>query len=154
MRRAAKVDANHGEIVEALRAEGASVQSLAGVGAGCPDLAVGLAGMSFLIEIKDGLKTPSKRSFETRSRDLDSEVARLARGHLDGHRPGDKIVAICVSQRLLGTYAVEDYIEAWGSGSRLKEPNAPGHDTRGAELQNAAGVLTHPQPRSTSQWEE
>ena len=49
-------------IVDALRAEGATVQSLAGVGAGCPDLAVGLAGMSFLIEIKDGLKTPSKRS--------------------------------------------------------------------------------------------
>ena len=62
MRRAAKVDANHGEIVTALRAEGASVQSLAGVGAGCPDLVVGLAGQSFLVEVKDGEKCPSHRT--------------------------------------------------------------------------------------------
>jgi len=40
MRRTAKVDANHREIVDALRRIGAGVQSLAGVGNGVPDLLV------------------------------------------------------------------------------------------------------------------
>lgn len=61
MRRAAKVDANHGDIVRALRAVGCSVQSLAMVGAGCPDLAVGYRGRNFLLEVKDGSKAPSAR---------------------------------------------------------------------------------------------
>ena len=54
MRRAAKVDANHGEIVKALRKIGASVQSLAPVGNGCPDVLVALRGAMFLLEIKHG----------------------------------------------------------------------------------------------------
>lgn len=61
MRRAAKVDANHGEIVDALRAAGASVHSLAGVGNGCPDLLVGASGKTALVEIKDGSLPPSAR---------------------------------------------------------------------------------------------
>lgn len=56
-----RVDGNQKSIVDALRAEGASVQSLAACGAGCPDLAVGLAGQTFLVEIKNGLKVPSRR---------------------------------------------------------------------------------------------
>ena len=59
--RAAKVDANHGEIVETLRALGASVQSLASVGDGCPDLVVGWRGRNVLLEVKDGAKSPSRR---------------------------------------------------------------------------------------------
>lgn len=54
MRRAAKVDGNHTEIVEALRAAGASVQSLAAVHGGCPDLLVGYRGTNHVIEVKDG----------------------------------------------------------------------------------------------------
>jgi Holliday junction resolvase len=50
--RAAKVDANQAEIVEALRKRGASVQSLAAVGKGVPDLLVGYAGHTFLLEVK------------------------------------------------------------------------------------------------------
>ena len=62
MRRAAKLDANHGAIVEALlRVEGVSVHSLAGVGCGCPDLLVGARGLTYLVEIKDGAKWPSHR---------------------------------------------------------------------------------------------
>ena len=61
MRRAAKVDANHGAIVRALRAVGCSVQSLARVGEGCPDLAVGYHGRNYLLEVKDGSKPPSAR---------------------------------------------------------------------------------------------
>jgi hypothetical protein len=52
MRRRGRVDTNHGEIVQALRGIGASVVSLAGVGSGCPDLAVGLRGETFLLEVK------------------------------------------------------------------------------------------------------
>ena len=59
--RNAKVDANHQEIVETLRALGASVQSLATVGDGCPDLVVGWRGRNVLLEVKDGAKAPSRR---------------------------------------------------------------------------------------------
>ena len=63
MRRAAKVDANHGEIVEALLSvSGVTVHSLAGVGCGCPDLLVGAEGKTFLVEVKDGEKRPSHRT--------------------------------------------------------------------------------------------
>lgn len=61
MRRAARTDANQSEIVDALRKCGATVQSLAAVGDGVPDLLVGLAGMNLLIEVKDGSKPPSGR---------------------------------------------------------------------------------------------
>lgn len=61
MRRAAKVDENQNEIVKALRAVGASVQTLAAVGHGVPDLLVGYQGKTILIEVKDGRKPPSER---------------------------------------------------------------------------------------------
>ena len=59
--RAAKIDANHEQVVSALRAAGASVQSLAGVGKGVPDLLVGFQGKTLLMEVKDGKKPPSER---------------------------------------------------------------------------------------------
>lgn len=40
---------------------GATVQSLASIGRGCPDLLVGYRGINFLLEIKDGKKSPSRR---------------------------------------------------------------------------------------------
>jgi hypothetical protein len=52
VRRAAKVDENHVEIVTALRGRGASVLSLAALGRGVPDLAVSVHGYTFLAEIK------------------------------------------------------------------------------------------------------
>lgn len=61
MRRAAKVDANQGAIVKALRGAGATVQPLHAVGGGCPDLAVGWRGVTFFLEVKDGSKPPSAR---------------------------------------------------------------------------------------------
>jgi hypothetical protein len=66
----AKVDANQKVIVEALRAAGCFVQSLAGIGAGCPDLLVGTCnyngqaydGQAWVVmEVKDGSKPPSER---------------------------------------------------------------------------------------------
>ncbi len=57
----AKTDANHTEIVTALRQAGAKVQSLAGVGDGCPDLLIAFHGWHVL-EVKDGSKPPSKQA--------------------------------------------------------------------------------------------
>jgi uncharacterized membrane-anchored protein len=48
-----KVDANQGPIVDALRKAGCSVQSLAAVGKGVPDLLVGLRSKNVLIEVKN-----------------------------------------------------------------------------------------------------
>lgn len=62
MRRAAKVDANHSEVVSALRAIGCSVASLASVGAGIPDLVVGYRGINWLFEVKNPQMPPSKRA--------------------------------------------------------------------------------------------
>ena len=61
MRRAARVDANHAEIVYALLAVGCTVRSLAPLGKGAPDILVGVQGRNLLFEIKDGAKVPSAR---------------------------------------------------------------------------------------------
>lgn len=61
MRKYGKVDANHWNIVQALRDLGCSVQSLASVGNGCPDLVVALRNCIWLCEVKDGSKPPSQR---------------------------------------------------------------------------------------------
>lgn len=61
MRRAAKIDANQTAVVNALRKFGCAVQSLAAIGAGCPDLLVGYRGQNILMEVKDGSKCPSAR---------------------------------------------------------------------------------------------
>ena len=63
MRRASKVDRNHGEIVKALRSvDGVSVQTLASLGGGIPDLLIGSRDRTFLVEVKDGAKYPSERA--------------------------------------------------------------------------------------------
>ena len=61
MRRAARTDANQAAIVRALEALGCTVQSLAAVGGGVPDLLIGWRGMCLLFEVKDGAKPPSER---------------------------------------------------------------------------------------------
>jgi len=52
MHNAARVDKNQPEIVAALRKVGAVVCHLHTVGQGCPDLAVGFRGVTYLLEIK------------------------------------------------------------------------------------------------------
>lgn len=60
--RAAKIDANQNEIVNALRKAGCTVQILSSVGKGCPDILVASpTGYLVLMEIKDGNKPPSAR---------------------------------------------------------------------------------------------
>lgn len=62
MRLAAKVDANQKSIVDALRAIGVSVQSLASIGRGCPDLVAAKGSQCWLIEVKGekGKLTPDQ----------------------------------------------------------------------------------------------
>lgn len=60
-RRAAKIDRNQPEIVEALRKAGATVQSLAAIGDGVPDLLCGFRNDIYLLEVKDGTRKPSER---------------------------------------------------------------------------------------------
>ena len=52
MRFAAKVDLNQAEIVDALRKAGVSVQSMAAIGKGCPDLLCAKGGKVWTIEVK------------------------------------------------------------------------------------------------------
>jgi Holliday junction resolvase len=62
----ARVDTNHKEIVKALRQAGATVISLAAMKHGCPDLLVGYAGETLLMEIKKDSKakfTPDQIDF-------------------------------------------------------------------------------------------
>lgn len=61
MRKRARIDQNHAEIVDALRKVGCSVLSLAPMGDGCPDLLVGRRGVNYLLEVKDGSLPLSRR---------------------------------------------------------------------------------------------
>lgn len=65
MRRAARVDANQREIVEALRAVGRSVMLLHKEGEGVPDLLVGNGYDNILLEVKTktGQLRPKQRTF-------------------------------------------------------------------------------------------
>lgn len=68
MRRAAKVDVNHAEIVSEFRRLGASVIDLSRVGGGVPDLCIGVAQRTALVEIKKDAKakfTPDQLDFMT-----------------------------------------------------------------------------------------
>jgi hypothetical protein len=62
---ARRVDANQAEIVDVLRQLGASVLILSRVGQGCADLAVGLRGETFFLEVKTdkGKLTPAEKEF-------------------------------------------------------------------------------------------
>lgn len=59
-RRAARVDENQGAIVDALRSLGCSVQSLASLGKGVPDLLVGIRGVNLLVEVKNPASSGDK----------------------------------------------------------------------------------------------
>lgn len=77
MRRAAKVDGNQTDIVDALRAAGCSVRITSAVGSGFPDIVVGRAGVTYLLEIKDGSLQPSRQKLTPDER----EFANAWRGH-------------------------------------------------------------------------
>lgn len=70
MRKYGRIDENHGQIVSALRQCGFSVQSLASIGNGVPDLLVGRNGRNHLFEVKvRGAKlTEDEEKFQQRWR--------------------------------------------------------------------------------------
>ncbi len=51
---AGRVDANHADIVKALRAAGIAAASTAMLGSGFPDVAAGFRGINVFLEIKSG----------------------------------------------------------------------------------------------------
>ena len=65
MRRRAKVDLNHKEVVDAFRKAGWLVISLAKLGDGVPDLLISRHGVMRLVEVKaaKGKLTPDQESF-------------------------------------------------------------------------------------------
>lgn len=69
MRRAARTDGNHSEILAALRKAGAGVCDLSRVGQGCPDALVSYHGQWYLVEIKDRAQPPSRRKLRPTQRD-------------------------------------------------------------------------------------
>jgi hypothetical protein len=58
---ARRVDDNQKEIVQAARQMGASVLPIHELGKGAPDLLIGWRGKNYLVEAKDGNKSPSRR---------------------------------------------------------------------------------------------
>jgi hypothetical protein len=56
VRRAARIDRIHKDIVKVFREMGCSVTSLAAVGKGVPDLLVGIGNRNLLVEVKSGHK--------------------------------------------------------------------------------------------------
>lgn len=59
--RARKIDSNQNEIVSGLRKMGVSVRVISMVGKGLPDILAGVRGQNFLLEIKDGKKSKSRK---------------------------------------------------------------------------------------------
>lgn len=65
MRKRGKVDANQQQIVKALRMiPGVSVAVTSSVGNGYPDLNIGYKGQTFLVELKDGAKSASRKKLK------------------------------------------------------------------------------------------
>lgn len=107
-RRAAKIDANQGDIVQAFRALGCSVAITSAVGDGFPDLVVGINGLNVLVEIKDGARPPSERKLTP------AQVV-----FHDGWR-GQVVVVISVDQAIALVAAVRRHLNvsrAFPSGS-------------------------------------
>ena len=69
MRHKARIDANQNRIRDVFRKMGATWQSLASVGSGCPDAVIGYEGGNYMVEIKDGEKPISKRRLTPQQQD-------------------------------------------------------------------------------------
>jgi hypothetical protein len=61
MRRRARTDANHAEVVKAFRDLNCKVLDLSRLGGGIPDLLVSIRTHNVLVEVKDATKPPSAR---------------------------------------------------------------------------------------------
>jgi hypothetical protein len=73
MRREHKIDENQPDIVLAFQGAGCSVQSLAPVGLGCPDLLVGCRGVDFLVEVKNPDRAKGGKDYDGKTLRIQSE---------------------------------------------------------------------------------
>lgn len=82
MRRAARRDQNHTQVVAWYRELGCYVADTANLGLGLPDLFVGCAGITDPVEVKseDGTLTPLQQHFIASWR---GSAVRVVRSHLD-----------------------------------------------------------------------
>ncbi len=104
MRHRPRIDANQQAIVKALRQAGASVQSLASIGLGVPDLLVGFCGVNYLVEVKDGSAPPSRRLLTDAELDWQSRWAGQAK------TAGSPVEALAI----IGVTAKPDPLEQLG----------------------------------------
>ncbi len=74
MRRRARVDNNHAEIRQALRAVGWWVRDTSAYGEGWVDLFCAKHGRAVMVEVKDGRKSPSKRKLTPAQEKLHAEL--------------------------------------------------------------------------------
>lgn len=117
--RAARVDGNQKSIVDRLRScAGVSVQSLAKVGEGCPDLLVGVTfgtmTSNFIFELKDPKSAHSRVNPKGKSKAAQSRARQLA---WIENWAGPCFTAETLEQ-------IVDEIEMW-TGIRIKEGTAP-----------------------------
>lgn len=91
MRRAAKIDANHTDVVQAFQRGGFLVLSLAACGRGVPDLLVYKAGTMRLVEVKAGTGklTRDQEAFRRKGWAFDvvrgvEDVQTILRAHANG----------------------------------------------------------------------
>jgi Holliday junction resolvase len=74
-RRAAKIDANQSELVKIMRDMGVSVKITSSAHDGMTDLVVGFGGITVLVEVKDGSRSPSERKFTQKQVEFHSSFA-------------------------------------------------------------------------------
>ena len=81
MRRRARVDATHGEIVRTLQGAGYSVVDLSRVGGGVPDLLVGGRGGAWLVEAKrPGVAGRKRGAVQARTNERQADFRSRWRG--------------------------------------------------------------------------
>jgi len=86
-----RTDSNHAEIIKALRKiPNLSVFSTHEVGKGFPDIVIGYKGINYLIEIKDGKKSPSQRKLT----DVELDFHLSWNGQIDTIKNLDELLQI------------------------------------------------------------
>ncbi len=111
MRRAARTDGNHKEIVAAFRKLGVSVRQTYQLPDGGGDIVVGVHGFNVLVEIKDGNLSPSKRELTP-----DEQVFRDDwKGWHEIVESIDDVVAL-VADLALWSKRLEEYGWKWKTG--------------------------------------
>lgn len=101
-RRASKVDANQDAVVIALRAAGATVQSLAPIGKGCPDLLVAGARKAYF----NGKADVSMFLMEIKNKDGKDELnAAQLKWHIEWNAPVHVVYGPDDALRVIGVIA-------------------------------------------------